>query len=341
MAEEGRLTKLEVEYRARQALLKAHAGALLSGEGSASNHFDRAEEALLRVWEIHETCLGRNHPATAAACLSLGNLCVINKDLPQGKLWFESVIAILDACFSGACMQVTAATEAQFGHVEVKLGVKAHVASPHLERAADFYLARAQAALAAERLPSPNATQPSAQPSAQPFAKGGDGSVRRMWLARKAHALWTEVGALWVGEAKTNAEAAKKACGAYEKALTSVGAMHEAGGEASADALRLLLGSLKAFGSALEAAGNFRRATDAFSQLRTLSARLLGSDHKLTKSAAARARKTAGKVTAHAHAPPPQAGPAASPEKMDRTARSSTRDQSPEKSLNGEEPWLN
>jgi len=45
---------------------------------------------------------------------------------------------------------------------------------------------------------------------------------------------------------------ALEACASYEQALKSVGAMHESGGEASAEALKLLLGTLKSFGRALE-----------------------------------------------------------------------------------------
>lgn len=128
-----RLTRLEVEYRARQALLKARAkaegeagsegggagGGAGGGGGSegkagggggaqaqAQAEMDKAEELLLRAWEIHESCLGREHPSTAAACLSLGNLCAVNKDLPQAKLWFDSSVAILDTCFAGVCTQV-------------------------------------------------------------------------------------------------------------------------------------------------------------------------------------------------------------------------------------------
>ena len=339
MAEEGRLAKLEVEYRARQALLKAHASAIIDGEGAAaSEHFDHAEEALLRVWEIHEASLGRNHPGTAAACLSLGNLCVINKDLPQAKLWFESVIAILDACFSGTCMQLTAATEAQFGHVEVKVGSAVEVSTPHLERAAAFYLDRAQHALASERARLKSKTA-STISGAMASPENVDGSSRRVWLARKAHGLWSEVGGLWLREAKTNHSAAAKACSAFEKALSSVGAMHESGGEASADALRLLLGSLKAFGSALEVCGNWRRATDAFSQLRTLSARLLGTEHKITKNAATRARRAAAKAASQA---PGQSKVQRSPKKsnMERASLSGTNQLSPEKPLDGEESWL-
>ena len=120
-----KMTRLEVEYRARQALIKAHAerqlqdadngNAAVNGgmpHSSSSNYdqnnpdyFDRAEEFLLRVWEIHESIFGRNHAGTAAACLSLGNLCVINRDLPQAKQWFKSAIAIFDHCY-GSCMQV-------------------------------------------------------------------------------------------------------------------------------------------------------------------------------------------------------------------------------------------
>ena len=87
----GRLTKLEVEYRARQALLKARAEEVADEErvagGGGGGYFERAEEALLRVWEVHEAVLGREHPGTASACLGLGNLCVIDRDLPQAKLW--------------------------------------------------------------------------------------------------------------------------------------------------------------------------------------------------------------------------------------------------------------
>ena len=118
-----KMTRLELEYRARQALIKAHAdrqlqeaenGTGIGGMTSSSNndddnnnpdYFDRAEEFLLRVWEIHESVFGRNHAGTAAACLSLGNLCVINRDLPQAKQWFKSAIAIFDHCY-GSCMQV-------------------------------------------------------------------------------------------------------------------------------------------------------------------------------------------------------------------------------------------
>jgi hypothetical protein len=45
---------------------------------------------------------------------------------------------------------------------------------------------------------------------------------------------------------------AAEACACFEQALGSVGAMHASGGEASADALKLLLGTLKSFGRALE-----------------------------------------------------------------------------------------
>jgi hypothetical protein len=107
--ERPRLPKLEVEYRAREALLAAHAQRRLNGGGEDPNgHFDRAEEALLRVWEVHEATLGREHPGTAAACLSLGNLCVIGRDLAQAKLWFEAAVAILDKGFNGECVQVCA-----------------------------------------------------------------------------------------------------------------------------------------------------------------------------------------------------------------------------------------
>ena len=76
------------------------------GGGDNPDYFDRAEEFLLRVWEIHESVFGRNHAGTAAACLSLGNLCVINRDLAQAKQWFKSAIAIFDHCY-GRCMQVS------------------------------------------------------------------------------------------------------------------------------------------------------------------------------------------------------------------------------------------
>ena len=58
------------------------------------------------LFKVHEATLGREHPGTAAACLSLGNLCVIHRDLRQAKLWFESAVAILDTCFGGRCVQV-------------------------------------------------------------------------------------------------------------------------------------------------------------------------------------------------------------------------------------------
>ena len=109
-AAQPKMTRLELEYRARQALIKAHAERQLQesdgGDGGDNpDYFDRAEEFLLRVWEIHESIFGRNHAGTAAACLSLGNLCVINRDLPQAKQWFKSAIAIFDHCY-GSCMQV-------------------------------------------------------------------------------------------------------------------------------------------------------------------------------------------------------------------------------------------
>ena len=97
---------------------------------------------LLRIWEIHESAFGRNHVGTAASCLSLGNLCVINSDLAQAKQWFKSAIEIFDHVY-GRCMQVTAATESQLGHVEAKLGRRRR-ALAHLSRAADYYLETAK-----------------------------------------------------------------------------------------------------------------------------------------------------------------------------------------------------
>ena len=92
---ERRLTRLELEYRARQALLKAHADHVKnSSDAEVPDHFDKAEDFLLRIWEIHEAAFGRNHVGTAAACLSLGNLCVINSDFAQAKQWFKSAIEI-------------------------------------------------------------------------------------------------------------------------------------------------------------------------------------------------------------------------------------------------------
>jgi hypothetical protein len=97
--------------------------------------------------------------------------------------------------------------------------------------------------------------------------------------------------------------AARASCRSFEKALSSVGAMHDRGGEASSEGLRLLLASLKQFGEALEQAGNWRRAGDAYGQLRTLAARLLGQGHKTTKQAAAKARRAGAKAANQPHLP--------------------------------------
>ena len=92
--------------------------------------------------------------------------------------------------------------------------------------------------------------------------------------AREAAVTAAAAGGTAFGEAASSsspwaaaAAAAREAAAALEAALASVGAMHETGGEASTEALRLLLASLRRFGAALEAAGNWRRATDAYTQV--------------------------------------------------------------------------
>ena len=179
---------------------------------------------------------------------------------------------------------MTAATESQFGHVEVKLG-RPREAAPHLQRAATFYLEAAQEALEAEK---------------QLSKADAANSRRRIWLAQKAHSLWMHAGKIY----ETELVDARRACQAYEKALAAVGAMHDhgvgskkGGGEASADALKLLLHSLRAFGSALELAGNWRRAANVYGQRKTLSTRLLGKQHKATRAATQRARRAQDRVS--------------------------------------------
>jgi len=66
---------------------------------------------------------------------------------------------------------------------------------------------------------------------------------------------------------------------------------------ADAPKLKLLLHSLRAFGSALEMAGNWRRAANVYGQLRTLSTRLLGKQHKATRAATQRARRAQDRVS--------------------------------------------
>ena len=202
---------------------------------------------------------------------------------------------------------MTAATESQFGHVEVKLG-RPREAVPHLTRAATFYLQAAQQAHSSEK------EYFEQQQQLLDGKEGGGGwestSRRRIWLAQKAHSLWMHAGKIHETELKD----ARRACVAYEKALASVGAMHDhsigqggkvgpdgkrsggGGGEASADALKLLLHSLRAFGSALELAGNWRKAANVYGQLRTLSTRLLGKQHKATRAATQRARRAQDRV---------------------------------------------
>lgn len=96
--------------------------------------------------------------------------------------------------------QVTAATESQFGHVELKLK-KPRLAAPRLRRAAAFYLAAAQQALAQERAQRKATVAAAAGVSAEGEAEAA-AARRRVWLARKAHALFTELGDLWLLEAK-------------------------------------------------------------------------------------------------------------------------------------------
>lgn len=110
-----------------------------------------------------------------------------------------------------------------------------------------------------------------------------------------------EVGKLWESEKNP-----RQASEAFEKALSAVTAMH-GNGEASADALKLLLHSLRALAASLEAAKNWRRAEVVYTQLRSLTSRLLGKQHKATKAAALRAKRAAERALTQPESPPKEA----------------------------------
>jgi hypothetical protein len=98
-------------------------------------------------------------------------------------------------------------------------------------------------------------------------------------------------------------------------------------------------------GLRMRQAGNFRRAADAFGQLRTLSSRLLGSGHKHTVAATSRAKAAAARAAttplAH-HRPAAHEGLAGGGGGGDGTRSSPLRKAaSPAETLTGEESWLN
>jgi tetratricopeptide (TPR) repeat protein len=306
-----RLTRLELEYRARQALLKAKIESINKANvedkdeqgnevgpmnAKPGSFMDRAEESLLRVWEIHESSLGRNHPSTASSCLSLGNLCVITRDLPQAKLWFDSAKQVLDVCFDNKCMQVTAATETQLGHVQAKLDQKEEAAA-HLERAAEFHLH--QSRLCRDSL----ATSEGAAMSCLDIAE----NRRKFWSAKQANSLFSEAAGHWISvassysesDARTERKFAKKAVVAQEKAVTAVGLMYGKSGDASTEGSKVLIQALKILAAAYEVAGEWRKAADTYAKQKSIAARVLGPNSKSAKSASHKHRKAAGKAAKH------------------------------------------
>ena len=124
---------------------------------------------------------------------------------------------------SSSSRQVTAAAEAQFGHVEIKLQ-QLRQGAPRLHRAATFYLTTAHDALKVERQRRRNFRAASTAATAAGATtsssleqdSGGHGAgeegwsdmeaskamKRRLWHALKAHSLYTELGDLWLHEAK-------------------------------------------------------------------------------------------------------------------------------------------
>jgi len=316
-----RLTRLELEYRARQALLKAKMESLkkLDTENPDSDEnnpngepmnaktggfIDRAEESLLRVWEIHESAFGRNHPSTASSCLSLGNLCVITRDLPQAKLWFDSAKNILDICYHNKCMQVTAATETQLGHVYSKLDLKEEAAI-HLMRAADFHLN--QSKLCRNLI----ATSEGPAMSCLDIAE----NRRKFWSAKQANHLYSEAAGHWISMAtnvaiesspadpsthfKNEKKFAKQAILSQEKSVSAIGLMYGNGEttlSSTTEGSKLLMQGLKLLGTAYEVYGDFRKATDAYAKQKSIALRVLGPNNKSTKTAIQRHKKAASKA---------------------------------------------
>jgi len=271
----------------------------------------------MQVWELHEAAFGRNHVSTAAACISIGNLCVVAKDLQQSRQWFSAAIGIYDQCYSARCMQVTANAEVQLGRVNAKLGGHTEAAK-HIERAAAFYLSAGLQADKDRRVLRERSKRQQQEaekgvsneegPTASEVSAAYDPSLAARF-SRKAHELWHEVGRL-----RAMAKDYDGACAAYEEALRALGGLQRkgqgSGGQPSpetssegnpededpedtrgAEALKLLMHSLKAYGSALEQASKWRRAASTFEQLRTLASRLLGPGHKVTQAAALRAKR--------------------------------------------------
>jgi len=231
-------------------------------------------------------------------------------------------------------MQVTAATESQLGHVEAKLGRRRR-ALAHLSRAADYYLETAKATVSPR--PAGQTEDGGAQP---PVPAGGDATDRRrVKLATKAHQLWMESGRLWTEEGES-----LRACDAYEQALNAIGAM-QGPGEASAEALKLLLHALRAFGAALEAADKWRKAEGVYTQLKTLTSRLLGKSHKATKAAAVRAKRAEGRAKSQPESPvrpkvpdEPYASPDARAEVQEENTEGAAGNTG---GFTGDESWLN
>lgn len=369
-----RLTRLELEYRARQALLKAklqdiHKRHVLAEgklneplQATKGSFIDRAEESLLRVWEIHESSLGRNHPSTAASCLSLGNLCVITRDLPQARLWFDSAKQILDICFANQCMQITAATETQLGHVHAKLESDGseEKAALHLERAALFYLEQSKACR--ESVASSE--------GANMAALDIDENKRRFYTAKLANSLFSEAASHWLnvatsysqtGDEKNGKKYSKKAVAAQEKAVTGVGLMYGKDGGAdnasSSEGSKILMHALKALAGVYEATGDWRRAADAHSKQRTIASRVQGPQSKAVKLATQRHRKAihrAAEQRPEARTVSPGGMGGGSPNKgvtsssmfvdtqhmAETRARATNSPQSAEDEMTGEESWL-
>jgi hypothetical protein len=221
-------------------------------------------------------------------------LCVITRDLPQAKLWFDSAKQILDICFDNAVMQITAATETQLGHVHAKLGASEEAAS-HLERAAQFYLN--QAKQCRDGVASSEGSSMAALDI--------DENKRRFYTAKLANHLFSEAASHWLNVAASFTENdekneklnAKRAVSAQEKAVTAVGLMYgKSGGDISTEGSKILMHALKSLAGVYEATGDWRRAADAHSKYKTIAARVNGPQSKSVQAATQRHRKAIGKA---------------------------------------------
>lgn len=106
----GGLTRVELEHRAKEALLR-HRARLYAKELDAANNvgiesgqggdLGLATDHLTRSWELLTSKLGSSHPACAAACVSLGNLCIVRCNTQEAVNWFRRALVSYKSCFGG------------------------------------------------------------------------------------------------------------------------------------------------------------------------------------------------------------------------------------------------